>query len=167
MIKIYTDGACSGNPGVGATAFVVVREDDSHEDFVHVLPKTTNNIVELISAINAVAYTIKNNINECRIYSDSKYTVDGINDWMYKWEKNGWRTSSRAVVKNLDLWQSMLRLWREAKSVSNISIHHVKGHGTDKWNVYADKLAVGAVKSYKNDNKQKKVSNNNKGLFDQ
>lgn len=151
MIKIYTDGACSGNPGVGASAMIVVKNGETFFKDVAFADNTTNNIAELQAVSMAIDYVINNNILECRIFSDSKYVVDGINDWMWKWVKSRWISSSKKTIKNLELWQSIYERWRIAKTLSNISIHHVKGHHTDKWNIEVDKLAQGGVKYFKNE----------------
>ncbi|WP_407069869.1 RNase H family protein, partial [Loigolactobacillus coryniformis] len=82
---------------------------------------------------------MSNNILECQIYSDSTYVVKGINEWMNKWMDKKWRGSSGHQIKNIELWKDVASLWNRAREVSNISIHHVKGHSDNQWNNYADK----------------------------
>ena len=149
MIKIYTDGACSGNPGKGAAAFAVIKDEELVHKETFPFRKTTNNIAELTAVMMAIDYALANNIQECRIHSDSQYVVNGINTWMHKWVKNGWGSSTNTVIKNVKLWQHVYELWCKVSALSNCSIHHVKGHSTDKWNLFVDKLAQAAVKELK------------------
>jgi ribonuclease HI len=91
-------------------------------------------------------YVLDNNILECQIFSDSSYVVSGLNEWIEKWVERNWVGSSGHQIKNIELWQDTLIFWDRSRSLSNISIHHVKGHSTNKWNNYVDKLAVKASK---------------------
>lgn len=149
MIKIYTDGACSGNPGKGASAMIVVEGNDVTHRGTFLFKRTTNNIAELTAVMMALDYVISKEILECRILSDSQYVVNGINAWMNKWAANGWIASHGKEVKNAELWQNAYELWNKAIALSNCSIHHVKGHHTDKWNILVDKIAVHALKEIK------------------
>ena len=104
MINIYTDGACSGNPGIGGWGVVIL---DSNKEILlnggdqH----TTNNKMELTAAIKALEYfEIKKDLI---IYTDSKYVKDGIESWIINWKKNGWKTSTKKIVKNKELWMQL------------------------------------------------------------
>lgn len=150
MIEIYTDGACSGNPGKGASAFIVVGENgEVHHRGARTFERTTNNIAEMTAVMLAIDYVIAENETECKIHSDSQYVVNGINVWMWKWALHGWMGSSKHEIKNAELWQKIYALWNMAKGESNISIHYVKAHHTNKWNLLVDKFATTAVKMMK------------------
>jgi len=146
MIDIYTDGGCSGNPGPGGSALVIIKNDENVYERMFSFPYTTNNFCELYAVMMGIRYVIDNNILECQIFSDSKYVTEGINQWMNKWMEKCWKGSNGHQIKNVDLWHDVHVLWHRATTKSNISIHHVKGHADNKWNNYTDKLAVKAVK---------------------
>ncbi len=133
MIEIYTDGACSGNPGRGGWAAIIIYEKKI-EKIAGSSNDTTNNRMELIAVISALKYVKDKNI---RIYTDSKYTKDGIEKWISNWKKNGWRTTSKQNVKNIDLWKQLDQLNQD----KNINWRWVKGHSENKYNNMADKLA--------------------------
>lgn len=145
MIEIYTDGACSGNPGPGGAAFVVVREDEIVFQKAFSFPHTTNNFCELFSVSEAIRYLLNTNAPQGIIFSDSKYVVDGINIWLPGWENNDWRSSSGNKIKNMELWQNISIYWKVITSICDISIHYVKGHSGNKWNNAVDKLARNAI----------------------
>ena len=146
MIKIYTDGACSGNPGPGGSAYIIIKGEEIVYKRLFSFPLTTNNFCELFAVIESIRYVINNDILECEIFSDSKYVVDGINLWMNKWINNDWRGSSNHKIKNIEIWQNLYLLWNTATSISNISIHYVKGHSTNNYNKIVDKLAKQAIR---------------------
>ncbi|HXE31424.1 MAG TPA: ribonuclease HI [Terriglobales bacterium] len=133
-IKIYTDGGCRGNPGVGGWAAVLEYGDHTREisgGEAH----TTNNRMELMAAIEALR-----TVHEpCEIdfYTDSQYLRLGITEWLAKWKRNGWQTSTRTPVKNSDLWQ---RLDAEARR-HTLSWHWVRGHAGHAINERCDALA--------------------------
>lgn len=137
-VKIYTDGACSGNPGPGGWGAYLVF--GKHEKKISgYVADTTNNRMELQSVIEAL-----NKLSEpCRIdlFSDSVYVINGMTKWVDSWQKRGWRSSNKQPVKNLDLWQELLL----AASKHEISWHWVKGHNGDYGNEIADGLARSAV----------------------
>lgn len=133
MIEIYTDGACSGNPGRGGWAAIIIYEKKI-EKIAGSSNDTTNNRMELIAVISALKYVKDKNI---RIYTDSKYTKDGIEKWISNWKKNGWKTTSKQNVKNIDLWKQLDQLNQD----KNINWRWVKGHSENKYNNMADKLA--------------------------
>ena len=135
LINIYTDGACSGNPGIGGWG-VVILDVNKNQICLHGGDNyTTNNRMELIATIEGLKYfSKKTNIN---LITDSKYVKDGIELWIQNWNKNGWKTVSKKPVKNKDLW---LKLDSEI-SKHNISWKWVKGHTGDPNNEKADFLA--------------------------
>ena len=131
-IKIYTDGACIGNPGPGGWAAVILFENEKKEIFGGE-KLTTNNRMELTATIKALEY-----IN---IFTDSKYVKDGITVWIENWEKNNWKTADKQNVKNVDLWKKLKALVK----ISQIEWHWVKGHSNDPMNDLADSLAKKAT----------------------
>ena len=138
--KIYTDGACSGNPGPGGWAAIIIVNDEIKDIFSGSEKNTTNNQMELIAPIKAIQRFKKK--SEISIFTDSTYVRDGITIWIKQWEKNGWKTTSKKPVKNKELW----------KKLKNLSSKHsmkwiwVKGHAQDKYNNLVDELAQGAIK---------------------
>ena len=137
MIKIYTDGACSGNPGRGGWAAIIIK-DDNIEKISGRSENTTNNRMELIAVISALKFTKDQNLE---IYTDSKYTKDGIEKWIINWKKNGWKTANKQDVKNKDLWMELDLLAQHKKNKWN----WVKGHSENKYNNMADELARSAI----------------------
>lgn len=137
-VIIYTDGACSGNPGDGGWGAVVLHED-LQEDLSDGVESTTNNRMEMQAAIEALNYLPKS----CQIdmYTDSKYLQDGITLWIHNWKKNGWKTAAKKPVKNQDLWQIL----DEAIAKHDIKWHWVRGHSGDEMNERADALATNAI----------------------
>ena len=138
--KIYTDGACSGNPGPGGWGAVIFDQDDKQKNISGSEKNTTNNRMELLAAIMSLK-KIKTN-SEVVIFTDSIYVKNGITEWMKNWKKNGWKNSSKKPVKNKDLWEKLDKLC-EANSVS---WKWVKGHSTNEFNNLADELATKAIK---------------------
>ena len=106
--KIYTDGACSGNPGPGGWGAVILDQDDKQKNISGSEKNTTNNRMELLAAIMSLK-KIKTN-SEVVIFTDSTYVKNGITEWMKNWKKNGWKNSSKKPVKNKDLWHQLDRL---------------------------------------------------------
>lgn len=144
MIEIYTDGSCIGNPGPGGAAFAIIKNGEVEKIKSFSFRHTTNNFAELYAVLACLGYIIENNIIECRIFSDSKYAVDGISTWMHKWETNGWVGSNKKQICNLGLWQDVNMLWYQASSMCNLSIIYVKGHSKNRWNDLVDKEAKNA-----------------------
>jgi len=138
--KIYTDGACSGNPGPGGWGAVILDQDDKQKNISGSEKNTTNNRMELLAAIMSLK-KIKTN-SEVVIFTDSTYVKNGITEWMKNWKKNGWKNSSKKPVKNKDLWEKLDKLC-EANSVS---WKWVKGHSSNEFNNLADELATKAIK---------------------
>lgn len=134
QVTIYTDGACSGNPGPGGWGALLVWNGHEREIYGGEV-ETTNNRMELMAALNAL-----NILKEpCRIdlYTDSVYVCDGISRWIEGWKKNGWRTAAGKPVKNMELWQQL----DEARVRHQVKWHWVKGHAGHPENERADALA--------------------------
>jgi ribonuclease HI len=143
-ITVYTDGACSGNPGPGRWGAVFISgnnqfEMNGYED------NTTNNRMEMMAAISVLSSIKEQSPNSSIIlYTDSKYVKDGITAWVKKWRVNNWQTATRQPVKNKDLW---IRL-DELCSTLTINWQWVKGHDGDQYNEIADTLARKAIISH-------------------
>ena len=133
MVKIYTDGACSGNPGRGGWAAIII-DGEKIEKISGASKNTTNNRMELIAVISALKYVDEQNIE---LFTDSKYTKDGIEKWILKWKKNGWKTANKQDVKNIDLWKNL----DELNQIKNVQWNWVKGHADNEYNNMADELA--------------------------
>ncbi|MBM6592677.1 ribonuclease HI [Microvirga pudoricolor] len=141
-VTIYTDGACSGNPGPGGWGAILSfrgqeREVSGGEAF------TTNNRMELQAAIEGLNALKRS----CQIdlYTDSQYVRQGITSWLANWKRRGWRTADNKPVKNDDLWRRL----DEAASRHAVAWHWVKGHASDPMNIRVDALAVAAMQPYK------------------
>ena len=133
-VVIYTDGACSGNPGPGGWG-VVMRWQGREKELHGGEPLTTNNRMELTAAIQALeALTRPSTVS---LHTDSKYLLDGITKWIAGWQRNGWLTSAKKPVKNDDLWRRLV----EAMSRHEVTWLWVKGHAGDPGNERADELA--------------------------
>jgi ribonuclease HI len=143
MIKIYSDGACKGNPGVGGWGALLVHNEQSIEIFDGEL-ETTNNRMELKAVIEALNHATSMN-DDIQIYTDSSYVQKGIQEWIQNWKKNGWRSSNKKPVKNQDLWQELDTL----NSNLNVEWFWVKGHAGHPGNERADFLANEGVKKIK------------------
>ena len=138
--KIYTDGACSGNPGPGGWAVIILVNNEIKEMFFGSEKNTTNNQMELLAPIKAIQKFKKK--SEISVFTDSTYVRDGITIWIKQWEKNGWKTASKKPVKNKELWKKLKNL----SSKHSIKWIWVKGHAQDKYNNLVDELAQGAIK---------------------
>lgn len=135
-IDIYTDGACSGNPGKGGWGAVLVYGNNEKE-LSGGNPDTTNNRMELTAVIEALK-ALKEPCS-VKLTTDSKYVCDAINQrWVYGWKKNGWKKSDKKPALNVDLWQELLPLLE----IHNVEFIWVKGHNGHKYNERCDTLAV-------------------------
>ena len=139
MIKIYTDGSCLKNPGNGGWAAIIFMNGKKIAIKGN-KKNTTNNQMELMAAIEALKKIPTG--QEIQIYTDSKYVKMGITEWIHKWKKNDWKTSSKKKVKNIELWTQLDKL----SNNFDIKWNWVKGHSTDKLNNEADLLARKAAK---------------------
>ena len=140
-IKIYTDGACSGNPGRGGWAAIILDGNANQLDISGSEENTTNNRMELMAPIKALQKV--NKTKKVEIYTDSKYVKLGITEWIHKWVKNNWHTSKKEPVKNKDLWMQLYDLTK----VSEINWVWVKAHSGNTLNDEVDLLAKKAAES--------------------
>lgn len=140
-IKIYTDGACSGNPGPGGWGAILIFEEN-YKEISGCEKETTNNKMELqavIEALKLVKYPC-----EIEIYSDSAYVVNAFKQkWIDNWIKNNWKTSDKKEVKNVDRWTELLELLEQHK----YTFIKVKGHSDNKYNNRCDELATSQIKN--------------------
>ena len=137
--KIYTDGACSGNPGKGGWAAIIL-DGKSQYNISGSENKTTNNRMELMAPIKALK-KIKTE-SEVIIYTDSRYVKDGITEWIKKWKLNNWKSSNKKPVKNKDLWIKLDNCCQK----HDVSWKWVKAHAGNKFNNLVDELAVSKAK---------------------
>ena len=139
-LVIYTDGACSPNPGPGGWGAVVIDQSAIISELSGFVANSTNNRMELTAAVEALQ-SIKEP-HRITLYTDSVYLKNGITDWIKKWQKNNWRTADRKEVKNADLWRLLLAQIEHHR----VTWRWVKGHAADRYNIRADELAVKARK---------------------
>ena len=138
-IKVYTDGACRGNPGPGGWG-VYIQLNDEEKDLYGGNPETTNNQMEMQAALEALKY-LKDKDEVIELYTDSNYLRQGITEWIHKWKLNNWRTAAKKPVANRDLWIEISAL----NEKMNVQWNWVKGHAGDPGNERADQLAnIGA-----------------------
>ncbi len=143
-ITIYTDGACSGNPGPGGWGAVLLYRDQSKE-ISGGEEATTNQRMELKAVIEALK-SLKVRDWDVTVYSDSAYFINAIKqDWLSRWQANGWKNSKKEAVANQDLWLELLDLMK----VNHIKVEKVKGHAGDRYNERCDELARKAIKNLK------------------
>lgn len=140
-VEIYTDGACSGNPGPGGWG-ALLRSGDREKELYGGDPRTTNNRMELIAVIEALS-ALKRPLY-VRVYTDSQYVHKGISEWIEAWKRRGWRTADKRPVKNVDLWQALDRL----AAGHRIEWHWVKGHAGHVDNEKADRLARRGIEEF-------------------
>ncbi len=134
VVTIYTDGACKGNPGPGGWGALMIS-GAAQKELCGGESSTTNNRMELTAVIEAL--NALNRACKVALYTDSKYVMDGLNQWMPNWKKRGWKTADKKPVKNQDLWQAL----DVAVSRHEIEWHWVKGHAGHPGNERADELA--------------------------
>ena len=138
-VEIYTDGACSGNPGPGGWAAILIYEDHKKEIFGG-NKDTTNNRMEMSAVIEALKI-LKEPCN-VTIYSDSQYVCNSMNrGWVKSWKSNNWRKSNGELAKNVDLWEEMLNL----STIHELNFMWIKGHAGNIYNERCDALAVRAI----------------------
>jgi ribonuclease HI len=138
---IYTDGACSGNPGPGGWGAVILDEEKNETNISGEEKSTTNNRMELMAPIMALRKIKK--LSKIIIYTDSTYLRNGITIWIKNWEINGWMSSNKKPIKNKDLWVTLSKLSEE----QDIAWKWIKAHTGNKYNEIADKLATGAIEN--------------------
>ncbi len=138
QVEIFTDGACSGNPGPGGWG-AVLRFGSREKELSGGEPETTNNRMELMAAIMALE-SLREPV-EANIHTDSTYVRNGITQWINNWRRNGWRTAAKKPVKNVDLWQRLAA----ATATHRVSWFWIKGHAGHADNERADALARAAL----------------------
>ena len=138
-VIIYTDGACSGNPGPGGWGAILMYKG-AKKEISGGMKETTNNIMEVTAVIEALkCLKVESDV---QVYSDSAYTVNAFNQgWIYNWMKNGWRTSNKEPVKNKELWQELYALTKKHK----VEFIKVKGHADNEFNNRCDEMAREAI----------------------
>lgn len=140
-IDIYTDGACSGNPGPGGWGVVLIYQENKKE-LSGYQPETTNNRMELFAAIQGLSALKESCV--VNLYSDSSYLVNAFEkQWIEKWQRNGWKTSTKSPVENQDLWKLLLIHVRKHQ----VRFIKVKGHSDNQYNNRCDEMAVAAIKN--------------------
>ncbi|MCB9844738.1 MAG: ribonuclease HI [Phycisphaeraceae bacterium] len=138
-VELYTDGACSGNPGPGGWAFILKHPGSGKEsESAGAEAETTNNRMELIAVIQGLTRLSKPSVVD--LYSDSQYVLNGMREWMDQWKRRGWRTAGKKPVKNQDLWEEL----DELREIHAIRFHWIRGHSEHPENERADRLAVAA-----------------------
>ena len=142
ILTIYTDGACSGNPGPGGWGAIMTYGDHTKELYGGE-PETTNNRMELLAAISALEALERP--STLTIITDSAYVKNGITSWLHGWKRNGWKTSTKKPVKNVDLWQRL----DEAQARHNVTWEWIKGHAGHEGNERADELARAGMAPFK------------------
>ncbi|MEL7231261.1 MAG: ribonuclease HI [Pseudomonadota bacterium] len=139
-LVIYTDGACSGNPGPGGWG-VVMYHGNKTKELSGGAPSTTNNRMEMQAVIEALRAIKSSYSGKTVLFSDSTYVLKGLQEWLPGWKKRGWKTSAKKPVKNEDLWRELDALVQKRV----VDFRWVKGHAGDVGNERADALATGAV----------------------
>ncbi len=137
-IEIFTDGACSGNPGPGGWG-AILRHGETVKELSGGAPDTTNNRMELMAAIAALEALKRP--SEAALTTDSVYVRDGITKWLHNWKRNGWKTAAKKPVKNEDLWRRL----DAAQAPHRIDWHWIKGHNGHAENERCDELARAAI----------------------
>ncbi len=140
-VDIFTDGACSGNPGPGGWG-VILRWRDNQRELYGGEPDTTNNRMELMAAIQALE-TLKRPVR-ASLHTDSTYVRDGITQWIHNWKKKGWKTANRKPVKNVDLWRRL----DAAVARHDVEWRWVRGHTGHPENERADELARQGIEEF-------------------
>ena len=137
-VTIYTDGACSGNPGKGGWGAILISAKEK-KYMSGSKQLTTNNQMELTATIEALKAILKP--SNIALYTDSQYVKNGITSWIFNWKKNGWKTANKKPVANKDLWIEL----EKYVDFHSVNWFWVKGHSGDHYNEIADKLAVKAM----------------------
>jgi len=139
--KMYTDGACKGNPGIGGWG-VFIQKENAQAEFYGFDIKTTNNKMELTAVIEGLKNLQLN--TEVTVITDSQYVKNGINQWIFNWKKNGWKTAAKKSVKNKDLWKELDDLVEKY----SVDWEWVRGHSGNPGNERADQLANRGIEEY-------------------
>ncbi len=142
LVEIFTDGACSGNPGPGGWG-AILRFRGVEKELSGGETPTTNNRMELMAAIEGLKALKR--ASQVRVWTDSVYVRDGITKWIHGWKRSGWKTADKKPVKNVDLWQALL----EAAKPHDVEWRWIKGHAGHPENERADALARGGIATLK------------------
>jgi ribonuclease HI len=140
-IVIFSDGACSGNPGPGGWGSIIITPDDHVQELGGGNPQTTNNQMEMTAALEALRF-VENIPGEVIVYTDSVYVIRGITQWIWGWIRNGWRTSSGGEVQNQDIWQALAAIVAKRKKPNQITWKYIRGHTGNAGNERCDEIAV-------------------------
>jgi ribonuclease HI len=146
ITKLYTDGACSGNPGPGGWGSVAYFDDGSCHEFGGREEATTNNRMEMQAAIAALQFFLSiDRAEPCVLYTDSEYLIKGITQWVKGWKNKGWKTAAGKPVLNQDLWETLDKLDRQVRDRTKVPVswQHVRGHSGDVGNERCDTIARG------------------------
>jgi ribonuclease HI len=138
-ITIYTDGACSGNPGPGGWG-AILQWNDHEKELSGGEAETTNNRMEMMAVIKGLE-ALKHNKSPVTLYTDSKYVLQGATEWLEGWKARGWKSANKKPVKNQDLWEQIDSLLQD----HSVTFIWVKGHAGHEMNERVDKLAVSAI----------------------
>jgi ribonuclease HI len=141
-VEIFTDGACSGNPGPGGWG-AILRYGETQKEMSGGEAVTTNNRMELLAAINALEALKRP--SQVDLHTDSQYVKNGIMSWIHGWKRNGWKTADKKPVKNADLWQRL----DDVSDLHEVTWHWVKGHAGHAENERADELAREGMAPFK------------------
>lgn len=153
-ILIYTDGACSGNPGPGGWS-AILKYKDIEKELSGFVEETTNNRMELFAVLKALM-ALKEPC-EIEINTDSAYVCNAFaKGWIYAWQNNGWKTASKNNVENQDLWKEIINFLKGHK----VKWNKVEGHKDNEYNNRCDKLATNEIKSYKKKREEAKKTSN-------
>lgn len=144
VVELFTDGACSGNPGPGGWAYIL-RHPDSGKEIERDggEANTTNNRMELTAVIEGLAALKSPSVVE--LFSDSQYVVHGLRDWMDGWKKKGWKKADRKPVLNVELWKRL----DELRQIHDLRLHWIRGHNDHIENERVDRLAVAAIERFR------------------
>ena len=141
-IIIYTDGACIGNPGLGGWGAIIISQNNEKK-ISGGSELTTNNRMEMQAVVEALKCI--ETTSSITLYTDSKYIINGISSWIYRWKENNWTSSNKRPIKNIDLW----KIIDSFTSKHNIEWKWVKGHSGDYYNEEVDKLARAEAEKFK------------------
>lgn len=143
-VELYTDGACSGNPGPGGWAYILRHPATGKEiEGSGGEPQTTNNRMELRAVIEGLSLLKKPSLVD--LTSDSQYVLNGLKEWMKSWKARGWKTADKKPVKNQDLWEQLDAL----QQVHTLRFHWIRGHNEHPENERCDQLAVAAIEAFR------------------
>jgi ribonuclease HI len=145
-IMIFSDGACSGNPGPGGWGSIVLLPNNQVIELGGGSPSTTNNKMEMTAALEALRY-VKNINMPVAFYTDSTYLIRGITQWIFGWRRNGWKTSEGAEVANREIWEALSDVLKDRTVANKIEWHYTRGHIGTPGNERCDQIAVAYSKN--------------------